>query len=204
MLDPDLESAKQGDADAFARLIVPLERRMYQLALGITGNPEDAQDSWQNTLLKAWQNLPQLRESGAFAVWLTRIVLNEARRVRRRQERHRLLLQLLSRHRTESSSFPPEYEDVLACLQKLRPNQKEIILLRYWSDLALEDIAEITGRPLNTTKTVLYRALTQLRRLLQENYPSPAGGTFSTKAGCLNQLSPGEGEEDERVRSGSR
>ena len=173
---------------------------MYQLALGITGNPEDAEDSWQNTLLKAWQNLPQLRESGAFAAWLTRIVLNEARRVCRRRERHRMLLQLLSRHRTESSSFPPEYEDILACLQKLRPNQKEIIVLRYWSDLALEDIAEITGLSLNTTKTLLYRALAQIRRLLKENYPSPAVDTFSTKAGCSNHLSPGEGEEDERIR----
>ncbi len=168
----DLECAKRGDAEAFARLVLPLEPKMYQLALGITGNREDAEDAWQNTLVKAWRSLTKLEEPGAFATWLTRIVLNEAKRVCRSRERQNLISKLLSRQLNTPDSFPPDSSDILACIQKLKPEQKEVILLRYWLDLPFEDIADITGVPLNTAKTRLYRALEQLRRFLQEHrYP---------------------------------
>ncbi|HHY34504.1 MAG TPA: hypothetical protein GX510_02520 [Firmicutes bacterium] len=163
----DLECARRGDADAFARLVLPLEHKMYQLALGITGNREDAEDAWQNTLVKAWRSLAKLREPGAFATWLTRIVLNEAKRVCRSRERQYLILNLILRHFNSPDNFPPDCSDILACIQELKPEQKEVILLRYWLDMPFEDIADIVGVPLNTAKTRLYRALEQLRSLLQ-------------------------------------
>lgn len=52
-----IEAAQKGDGEAFASLIEPMEARLYQMALGIMGNHQDAEDAWQNALLRAWKSI---------------------------------------------------------------------------------------------------------------------------------------------------
>ena len=164
----DLDSARKGNSDAFARLVGPQESRLYQLALAVTGNREDAEDVWQNALLRAWKSLRSLRDLQSLRAWLSRIVVNEARRImgRRRPEPAETL--------TLESACPATDERetrrqaVLSCLRRIEPDQREVIVLRFWMDLPLDQIASIVGIPLSTVKSRLYRGLDCLRGLLVE------------------------------------
>lgn len=198
----DLEEACRGDGQAFARLVLPLEKKLYQLALGITGCAEDAEDAWQNTLVKAWRGITKLREADAFPAWLTTIVLNEARRIARKKKIQKAIADVVLRHGGDATSLraSPQLHnsirpnptaapgnpdpavsaddrlDILVCLQALKPEQSEAILLRYWLDLTLEEIAKVTGVPLNTAKTRLYRGLERLKDLLEGSSSSNSYG----------------------------
>jgi len=146
---------------------------LYQLALGITGNPEDAEDAWQNTLVRAWRGIRRLEDPEAFPTWLTKILLNEARRIAGRRKRHAAIFELKSWYFSAPAADSPEASlteesDILTTIQGLKPEQKEVILLRYWLDLPLEEIAKITGVPINTAKTRLYRALERIRVFLEK------------------------------------
>lgn len=174
----DLDSARKGNSDAFARLVAPQESRLYQLALGVTGNREDAEDVWQSALLRAWKSLRSLKDPQALRQWMSRIVINEARRV-------------LSKRGPEPTSgivlegFVPATEDleirrlsVLSCLRQIEPEQREVIVLRFWMDLPLDHIAGIVEAPLSTVKSRLYRGLESLKAYLREE--DVANGPEST------------------------
>jgi RNA polymerase sigma-70 factor (ECF subfamily) len=160
-------AAKRGDKDAFLRAVAPLERRLYQTALGIVGNRHDAQDVWQDTVLKAWSSLPHLRQPEYFKTWFTRILLNEAKQVLRRRSRQPELYAELPEVPGESVDVE-QYMLVHSGLQKMAPEQREAILLRYWMDLTLDEIAEATGVPLSTAKTRLYQGQRVLKEFIKE------------------------------------
>lgn len=82
-----LKEAQKGDQQAFASLMAPYEKQLYSTAYSMAGNPHDAEDIWQNTVLKAWQNLHRLRNQDALRLWLARILLNEARTLLRKRAR---------------------------------------------------------------------------------------------------------------------
>ena len=161
-----LAAAKRGDKEAFLRLMEPLEPRLFQTALGIVGVRQDAEDVWQNTVLQAWRNIQQLREP-YFKTWVTRILINEARQVLRKGAR-------LPKPCESLPEIPVEAVDVSsklmvhALLQKLPAEQREVIILRFWLDLSLEDIADSVQIPLSTAKTRLYQGLASLKHRMKE------------------------------------
>ena len=75
--------ARDGDEDAFAALVRAHADRLYAVALRLTGHPQDAQDVVQDTLLQAWQRLPDFREHAQFSTWVTRILINRCHNHRR-------------------------------------------------------------------------------------------------------------------------
>jgi RNA polymerase sigma-70 factor, ECF subfamily len=100
-----IERAKTGDEAAFSHLVFPYLRRIYFVALKITRNREDAEDSSQQTFLKALAHIDQFRGGSQFSTWLTRIAMNEALMVRRkrRSEEERFTYEL-----DVDKSAPPE------------------------------------------------------------------------------------------------
>lgn len=167
----DLDSARKGDGDAFARLVEPLESRLYQLALGVTGNRQDAEDVWQNALLRGWKGLKGLRDPQTLRPWMSRIVINEARRIQRRRRPETLDAEAFENLVPATEEREIRRLTVLSCLQEMEPDQREVIVLRFWLDLPLDQIAGIIGVPLNTAKSRLYRGLECLKsHLLEEDY----------------------------------
>ncbi len=159
--------ARRGDKAAFLALINPLEKQLYQTGLGIVGRQHDAQDVWQNTVLKAWSGIRQLRRPEYFKTWLTRILLNEAKAVLRQRRVTPLPQEMLP----EAGEPPAPVEDHLlvhSCLQQLPQDQREAILLRYWLDLPLDEIASVMRVPLSTAKTRLYQGMRVLKERLTE------------------------------------
>jgi RNA polymerase sigma-70 factor (ECF subfamily) len=75
--------ARDGDEEAFAALVRTHQDRLYAIALRLTGDPHDAQDAVQDSLLRAWQGLPSFHGDARFSTWVTRIVINQCHNLRR-------------------------------------------------------------------------------------------------------------------------
>ncbi len=176
----DIRAAQAGDGEAFARLLEPLEARLYQLALGVTGNREDAEDAWQNAMLRAWKGIGRMRDPASFGTWMTKIVVNESRRLTRGKTRNERFLTPLPQddltqdlvHGMAHDSTQDLANDltrrltVLSYLRRLPEEQREAVILRFWLDLTLDEVAAVTGVPTNTAKTRLYRGIEALKRLI--------------------------------------
>lgn len=163
-----LSAAKHGDQAAFAEIVGPLENRLFQTALGIVGNRQDAQDVWQDTVLKAWTGLRGLRKNEYFSTWFTRILLNEAKQVLRRRTRQPILVAEIPETLVDKT---PDYERALlvqSSLARLPEAQRTAILLRYWLDFSLEEMALAMAVPLSTAKTRLYQGQAALKTLMEE------------------------------------
>jgi RNA polymerase sigma-70 factor (ECF subfamily) len=78
-----VDRARAGDEEAFAALVRTHQRRLYAIALRLTGEPQDAQDVVQEAFLQAWQGLPCFRGDARFSTWTTRIVINRCHNLRR-------------------------------------------------------------------------------------------------------------------------
>ena len=102
----DVQRAMRGDHDAFAALVTAATSRLYALACLILRDPDRAEDATQEAFVRAWRELPRLRDADRFDAWLRRLVVNacydEARRVTRRAE-----VSLFSSPTAPSSTPPP-------------------------------------------------------------------------------------------------
>lgn len=161
-----LTAVKNGDREAFLSLIEPLESKLYQTALGIVGNRQDAEDIWQSTVLKAWRGIGGLRQP-VFKTWITRILLNEAKQHLRKRGKTPIPLEQLPEDGIRDKDVTTKLL-VHNCLQKLSPEHRQAVILRFWLDLTLEQIAEAMHVPLSTAKTRLYQGLANLKNHLGE------------------------------------
>lgn len=162
----NIAAAKRGDREAFLRLIEPIEDTLYQTAFGIVGNKHDAEDVWQNTVLLAWRKIKTLREPFV-KTWVTRILLNEAKQFLRRKGHAPVVQNMLPEGEVNDVDVPTKML-VHHCLQQLTPEQRQAVVLRFWLDLTLEEIAEAMQVPLSTAKTRLYQGLGNLKSQLRE------------------------------------
>lgn len=88
-VDELVRAAAGGDEDAFAQLVALHEKKVYNLALRMCGNPEDAWDAAQEAFLSAWRGLPSFRGEAGFSTWLYRLTSNAAIDLLRRTKRQR-------------------------------------------------------------------------------------------------------------------
>ena len=137
---------------------------LYRLAYTYTKNPDDAMDVVQDSVCKAMVQADQVRDPARIFSWLCRIVVNTA------------LDQLRSRKNTVFLEDLPDpgqedrYEDpdLLAALDSLESRERTVVVLRFFQDMKLQDIARVLGLKENTVKSILYRSLKKLRVPLSE------------------------------------
>ncbi|HYL40106.1 MAG TPA: RNA polymerase sigma factor [Candidatus Binatus sp.] len=165
-----VERARRGDHDAFASLAGAAISRLDAAAWLILRDPEQAKDAVQNALVRAWRDLPTLRDPDRFDPWLLRLLvracIDEARRLRR----HRIEVELTY---VDLPSATSGMESVLADRDQLErgflrldPEMRAVIVLHHYLDLSLPDVAVSLGIPLGTAKSRLHRAVGQLRAAL--------------------------------------
>lgn len=137
---------------------------LYRLAYTYVKNPDDAMDVVQESVYKAMINSANVRNIDSVKGWLCRIVVNTALDQLRRCARE------VPMDEMPESGQEDTYEDadVLRSLDILEQRERNIIILRYFEDLRLQDISKITGENLNTVKTILYRSLKKLKIHLTE------------------------------------
>jgi len=167
--------AQAGDVDAFERLVVDHQAFVYNLAFRVLGNAQEAEDAAQEALVRAWLSLPKFRSDSRFSTWLYRIVTNVCynRIPRLRRELTILGEDELLEQPDIHSGLPLENletDEIRVRLHRqideLPESYRLLITLRYQQELAYEEIASITGLPLGTVKTGLFRAKRQLRSAL--------------------------------------
>lgn len=151
----------RSDTD-FETLIAPLGDSALRLALVLLRDREDAQDAVQESTLKAWRKLDQLRGDDAKS-WFLAIVVRQCHDMRRRRWRSLLL------NRDDIGSTSLREGEVLArtdlrrALGRLHPKYREAVFLHFYLDLPVKSTAEVLGISIGATKTRVNRALKQLR-----------------------------------------
>jgi RNA polymerase sigma-70 factor (ECF subfamily) len=182
--------AAQGDQDAFGQLVRDNEKRVYNLALRMVGDPQDALDLSQEAFLNAWKGLSSFQGQCAFSTWLYRLTSNVCldflRSKKRRQDRMGSPLSLDEEGRSLPASpgaLPQEQLEqreraaaLRRCLDGLSPHHRQILVLRELSGLSYLEISQVLGVDLGTVKSRVARARLALRKsLCQEgNFFSPA------------------------------
>jgi RNA polymerase sigma-70 factor (ECF subfamily) len=162
-----VERAGRGDHDAFTTLATHAAQRLDAAARLILRDPELARDAVQNTLVRAWRDLPGLRDPNRFDAWLHRLLvhacLDEARRKRRRPIEVEI--------GTIDAPTPGETERELAdrdlverALSRLEPEGRVLVVLHYYLGYPLPDAATSLGISLPAAKSRLHRAMLGLRR----------------------------------------
>lgn len=143
------------------------EKRLYRLAYSYMHSDADSKDMLQNAMMKAFTNLPRLKNSEYMDTWFYRILINTCLDQLRRMSRESI-------YPLEEDTMLQEQEDILLSeelhqlLFTLDPKTRTIILLRYFEDRKLEEISDILSLPLSTVKTRLYKGLKDMRIQMEE------------------------------------
>lgn len=179
-----VEHAQRGDKNAFARLVDEYQMPVYNLAYRMLGNANDAEDAAQETFLRAYTQLKKFKRDQKFATWLLSIDAHYCiDRLRRRSrlgwmslEDERLSDTLLS-DAPEPDAETLRREDqreIEHLLEQLAPANRLVVVLRYWYDQSVEEIARTTGDSVGAVKVQLHRARQALARELAQADSSAA------------------------------
>jgi RNA polymerase sigma-70 factor (ECF subfamily) len=166
------ESATVESADVlFARMSDTALTRCYSLAGYLLGDASDAQDATQDALARAWRARGMLRAGEAFDGWLDRILVNTCMdRMRRRK-----LIRFVEIDAGEGLHDADPFRDFLArdeigrALTVLTPEQRVVVVLRFWRDLPVDEIARRLDCPPGTVKSRLNHAMTALRKRMERD-----------------------------------
>jgi RNA polymerase sigma factor (sigma-70 family) len=164
--------AKRGDTHAYEELVHTHQGIAFRTAYVIAGNAADAEDATQDGFVKAWRALGRFREGAPFRPWLLQIVANEARNRRRSAGRRVHLALRAATEETSGDAAPsPEAsllsaearETLLAAVNELPEDQRNVIALRFFVGLSEAEVAETLKLPTGTVKSRSARALERLR-----------------------------------------
>jgi RNA polymerase sigma-70 factor (ECF subfamily) len=157
-----MASAAAGDADSFASLIEPLLDPAYRLAAVMLADRSSAEDAVQEASIKAWRKLGQLRgDQNSLRPWFLSIVANECRMARR--QRWWSVLKVAELPSTDSIPEQSRTSDLQRALLKLSPDERLPLVLHFYLDLPIEEVARALHVSPAAAKSRIYRAAKRLR-----------------------------------------
>jgi RNA polymerase sigma-70 factor (ECF subfamily) len=157
--------AREGDHDAFASLVRPEIHRLYGLAGLLLHDAARAEDAVQEALLKAWRDLPSLRDVERFGAWLRRLVVNASYDEGRRLGRRRREVELQSHHDSTAATDLDgvlHRDELVRGFRHLKPEERTVIALRFYLDLSTADAAATMGIRDVSYRSKLHRAIRAL------------------------------------------
>jgi RNA polymerase sigma-70 factor (ECF subfamily) len=167
-----VERAQGGDFDAFTELVKVYAPRLHGVANLILHDSERAQDAVQDALLMGWRDLRALREPDAFEAWLRRLTVRACYRVAKK-ERRRNLVELhvmpdpVSRTVPDASADLAERDWLYGMLGRLAIDQRAVVVLHYYLDLPVNEVAEVLDIPYGTAASRLHRGLEAMRMAMR-------------------------------------
>lgn len=162
--DPDLvRDAKRGDEAAFTALLRPLLEPAFRLAAGMLQDRQLAEDAVQEAAVKAWRKIAQLREGTEMRPWFLGIVANQCRTTRRGRWWGVLKIDADRRGAEAPDDAAVRRVDLRSALKRLRLEQRLVVVLYFYLDLPLDEIAPIAGASLAAARGRLYRGIRELR-----------------------------------------
>ncbi len=166
--------AQNGDSDALVVLISQMKAKLYRTAYFYLKSEEAALEAVAETTSRAYLSIGKLRNGKYFSTWLTRIIINycldELKYTSRLSNSDQMdFEQILI---LDEDSGIEARLDLMSALRVINPKYRDVIILKYFEDISVEDIAVAMNKPIGTIKTWINRGLKQLRQNLKgsENY----------------------------------
>jgi RNA polymerase sigma-70 factor (ECF subfamily) len=172
-----LEQCREGDSLAIEKMVYTYQRDVYRLALSILDDPDEAEDSTQETFLAALRAISSFREDAAFKTWLFSITINVCRsrlqRGKTRGQLQQILQSLFHLHgeveHPERTAIQNETDaELWRAIRTLDEKHRAPVVLRYYHDLSIADIAAMLNIPPGTVHSRLNLAREKLRAQLKE------------------------------------
>lgn len=182
-----IRRARQGDSDAFRRLVEAYQTQVYRIALRMCGEAA-ADDVTQEAFLAAWRALPAFRGTCLFSTWLYRLATNAAIDWLRREKRHRGADDVTELELPDGAPSPQEQaeqtetqEAVRRALTQLSPEHRQVLVLRYMQELDYNEIAAALDISEGTVKSRINRAKAHLKEILTAGNLSAAGSVLQSE-----------------------
>ena len=165
-----VDAVLAGNRDAFSIVVERESSAVFRVCLRILGRPRDAEDAAQETFVTAFRSLGSYRGEGSLRAWLMRIATRIAFR-KVSQRRPTAPLEEVAEPTLADAGSDPARAAITAerdagirgAVNGLPQRYREVVALRFFGDMTLSEIADATGRPINTVKTHLRRGLEALR-----------------------------------------
>ena len=164
-----VEAAQGGDHGAFEALTIRCVGRLYAVARLILRDVHLAEDAVQETLIAAWQQLPRLRDADKFDSWMHRLLVNacaDQGRTRRRISTH-VDIARVQPSAIDAIGSAADRDQLERGFRRLKPEQRAVVVLRYYVGLSTEEVAETLGIPVGTVKSRIHYAIETLHAALE-------------------------------------
>lgn len=184
-IDILVQRAQQGDEEAFGTLILASEKLIYNIALRMMNNPEDAKDISQDVFIKAFKNIAKFDGKSSFSTWIYRIAVNTCiDEIRKRKGKDTLSMdkeiegeensfanQLESNEPTPEVQFLDKEKSIAIqnAINKLSLEHKTMITLRDLQGLSYTEISEAVGISIGTVKSRITRARKNLKDIIMQD-----------------------------------
>ncbi len=169
---------QKDDEGAFSQLVDRYQRRFYRLAYGYLRDHEEALDAVQEAFIKIYRARGSWEPKANPFTWAYRIVANQCVDLLRKRKGIQVSLDEEDSHEARTLTDPrtadplivqvnrEERERIMEAVLMLPPRQREIIILRHYEDMSLQEIAEVQGCALGTVKSSLHRAVATLKEIM--------------------------------------
>ena len=173
-----VELARRGDREAFGVLAGGAVDRLYGIARLILRDTELAEDATQDALVRAWRDLPTLRDVERFDAWLYRVIVRACADVGRDRRRWRTVMTVLPSEPSEPdrSSELDDRDELERGLRRLTDAQRSILTLHFHLGLSPTETADALDIPVGTAKSRLHYAIAALRAAIAADERATAAG----------------------------
>lgn len=172
-----IQRAANGDAAAWEPLMQTHQQAVFRLCYLLLGDPDDAEDVAQETFLRAWNYLKRFDSTRPLRPWLLSIASNLASNRRRSAGRYLAALQRAFQNEIPQANVEEknlqsnDAKELWKAVQTLNFQDQQIIYLRYFLDLPVNETAQVLEIAEGTVKSRLNRALEKLRKIIQQDFP---------------------------------
>ena len=144
------------------------QEKMYKTAFTYVHDRDEALDIVQESIAKAIQNINKLKYEEYVKTWFYRILINESLQHIKKNKRNNLYeLENLENEIADYSEIPIENIEIYKCINKLNEKIRTVIILRFFEDMKIEEIAYSTRTNENTVKSRLYKGIQELKKMIE-------------------------------------
>lgn len=165
-----IKKAMKGDGSAYTEIIKKNKNYLYKMAFLYTKNEELALEVLQESVYKGFLNIRKLKKAQYFNTWITRILINAAIDMLKEREKIAAIDGDDCLLKSSKGISVEEKLDLYNAIDILRENYKTVIIMKYFNDMTINDIAKVMSLPEGTVKTYLARAKKELNSILKEGY----------------------------------
>ena len=167
-----VKKAKEGDANEIGKIIQENVQAMYRVAFGILKNEDEIYDAISSTTIIVFEKIGTLKKEELFKTWLTRILINECYKIYN-QNKKVIYLENCAPKSLDNLQYTEkdrlEEQDARDLLNNLSKDLKETVMLYYFEDFSVKEVAEILNIPEGTVKSRLSKARKDLEKILIKN-----------------------------------